>query len=113
MTGFQLRTMTTLQGTWNVTLDSLRSDYKWSHINWSQVQANPEGTSLEIAVRTASTEAGLGSQTYTRIYRSATDGSNASNSAPINLTGRFLQVELKFLTKTAGTTPEISTLSIH
>ena len=72
------------QGTWEVVKDGQTAGRAWGAIIWNTEAAGivPAGSSLTIQVRAADTQTALSSQAFVTV----------TNGAPINLTGRYLDV---------------------
>lgn len=99
-TGLTQRTQTNPSGTWTVIQDGGVSGVNWGHVSWNA--STPTGTSVDVRVRTADTQAGLSSASYTPV----------SNATPFSALGRYIQVETRLSTTTLGTSPVLFDLKI-
>lgn len=100
MTGFNLKNITSPEGVWSAVYDAGVDNYQWERIAWhSQV---PDGTGLTVSARTVNQLADLDQAAYIQV----------NNGQPIeNLTGRFIQVEVKF-TSTNQLSPVLEDINI-
>lgn len=104
MTGAQLFSSTAPQGSWTVTQDAGSAGADWGDITWNTEDEGdePAGTAIVVDVRTADTEAGLGSASYVPV----------ANGGAIASTGRFLQVRVTLKAAPDGTSPVLSDLHV-
>ncbi|MDO9446019.1 MAG: thrombospondin type 3 repeat-containing protein [Dehalococcoidia bacterium] len=104
MTGAQLLSSTSPQGSWTVVQDGGAEGTNWGNVSWNnEPEGNvPAGTTLTVEVRTAETEAGLGSQSYVAV----------SNDTTFNLSGRFIQVRVTLIANEDGESPVLSDIRI-
>ena len=105
MTGQQLFSSTSPQGTWTVVQDGGAAGHQWGRITWNTEPqgAVPPGTGLVVEARAADTEAGLGAQVYAAV----------ANGTAFSLTGRFLQVRATLTPDAGGASPVLSDLRIQ
>ena len=103
MTGRIARTITTIQGTWNATIDSEEASYAWQRVVWRLRQELPAGTGVEVKVRAADQRAELGSRAYVEVESGVDLG---------GVVGRYLQVEVKLFTEVEGSSPEIESIRL-
>ena len=114
MTGFVAIGTTAPQGTWTVIFDSEEAGTEWGTISWNTEKAQvcpsapadqePPGTSITVRVRSAETQAGLGTALYV-------NAPNGVDSDPPD--GRFLQIEAKLEPNAAGDSPVLCDLTIQ
>lgn len=99
-TGLVARNVTNPTGTWTVVYDSGNNGTAWNNINWNDM--TPADTSIEVAFRTAESEADLTLSPY-----QATNKGDALTSS-----GRFIQVQSRLNGNEQGDTPILFDLSI-
>lgn len=92
MTGYNLKNFTTHEGIWSVTHDGGIDGYTWSSINWNEKK--PEGTDIQVKARAADTIESLEDKLYLDI---------SNGQETVDLKGRFLQAEVKFITSDTNT----------
>jgi hypothetical protein len=104
MTGSQLLSATSPQGTWTVVQDGGAAGKQWGKVIWNtEAQASqPPGTEIIVEARAADTQAALGSQAFGPV----------SNGAALSLTGRFIEVRVTLKPASDGTTPVVSDVRI-
>ena len=103
MTGGIARTITTIQGTWNATIDSEIAGNEWQRVVWQLKEDLPFGTGVEVKVRAADERVALGSLPYAE----AVNDSDLSG-----IVGRFLQIEVKLYTEVEGESPEVTSIRL-
>ena len=99
MTGYQLRTITLQHGTWTVDYDSGYDDAQWDRVEWSGSMAADDR--IRIRVRTAPTEGGLVSESWSNYYEADWQQqppwvADISGTVPNN---RWIQVEVTLNTQ--------------
>jgi len=104
MTGAQLLQNTAPQGTWTVTQDSGFAGTQWGKVTWNTEPQGqvPAGSTLLVEVRSADTEAALGSQPFAAV----------SNGVAFSHPGRFIQVRVTFKPNAEGDSPVLSDIRI-
>lgn len=100
-TGLVARNVTNPTGTWTVVYDSGSSGTAWDNINWNDL--TPADTSVQVAFRTAETQAGL----VLASYQPTTKGNALASS------GRFIQVQSRLNGNEQGQTPILFDLTIN
>jgi streptogramin lyase len=105
MTGMVAIGVTSLQGTWSVVKDGSVPGAAWAPIVWNtEAQGSePAGAEIVVEARTAETEAGLGGATFQAV----------SNGAPVDLTGRFIEVRVTLKAAAGGVSPVLSDVRIQ
>jgi streptogramin lyase len=105
MTGSQLLSSTSPQGTWTVVQDGGAAGTEWGKITWNKEPegAEPPGTSIVVEARASDTEAGLGSQIYVAV----------DNGNSFSLIGRFIQVRVTLKSNDDGDSPVLSDIRIQ
>ena len=96
MTGHLLRTFIAPEGWWRQVFDSGYDAAYWSSVRWDATV--PAGTSVEVFVRVADTEAGLDAATPCGPF--TTSPADLSTCAPPLTRGRFLRIDVR-LARTA------------
>ena len=96
MTGHLLRTFIAPEGWWRQVFDSGYDAAYWSSVRWDATV--PAGTSVEVFVRVADTEAGLDAATPCGPF--TTSPADLSTCAPPLTRGRFLRLDVR-LARTA------------
>ncbi len=93
------------QGAWTVVQDCGPGDWDKATITWNTEDqgSEPPGTSLNVEMRTAETEAGLGGGSWTAV-------SNGVSSA---LIGQFIEAQVTFKPDEQGTSPILSDIRIQ
>lgn len=99
-TGLSARTVTSPTGTWTVIFDSGNSGTDWSKVNWTD--NIPDGTSVQVSVRAADTEAALPLQAYVP----------TSKGADLALTGRYIQVQARLNGNSQNESPILYDLTV-
>ena len=104
MTGSQLLSSTSPQGSWIVVQDGGAAGAAWGTITWNTEGqgSTPAGTQITVEARAADTQAGLGSQSFIPI----------TNGTPFSLTGRFIEVRTTLKASPSGASPILSDLTI-
>jgi hypothetical protein len=104
MTGAQLLSETSPQGTWTVVQDGGAAGTKWSKIIWNkEAQGSvPAGTSIVVEARAADNQAGLGSQSFVAV----------TSGADLSVTGRFIEVRATLRPSDAGASPVLSDIRV-
>lgn len=87
MTGYNLQNFTAHEGTWTVTHDGEYMSNIWEQINWSSEE--PQNTAVDVKARAGNTPQELKDATYLNV---------SQGQALQNITGRFMQVEVKLST---------------
>ncbi|WP_375770013.1 hypothetical protein NR798_03750 [Archangium gephyra] len=107
MTGFQLLSSTMRQGEWTVEHDSGKPGTRWGTIHWNRELegATPAGTNIVVFARAADDKVALESQPLVEVTR-------ATSFTKAGVTGRYLQVNALLRTKTSGTSPVLSDLTV-
>lgn len=100
-TGLVARNVTNPTGTWTVVYDSGNSGTAWDNINWNDL--TPADTSVQVAFRTAETQAGLALASY----QPTTKGNALASS------GRFIQVQSRLNGNEQGDSPILFDLTIN
>lgn len=105
MTGAQLFTGTSPQGSWTMTQDGTALGTEWGTITWNTEAAGfvPSGGAITVEARTADTEAGLGAQTFVVV----------TNAGEFDLVGRFIQVRVTLRAAPNGDSPILSDIRIQ
>ncbi len=104
MTGAQLLSSTSPQGSWTITQDGGAAGTVWGKVIWnSEAHGSvPGGTSIAVEVRAADTEAALGSQSFAEV----------GNGAAFSAVGRFLEVRATLKPNDEGASPVLSDIRI-
>ncbi|MEH8017607.1 hypothetical protein MN202_10195 [Rheinheimera muenzenbergensis] len=99
-TGLVARNVTNPTGTWTVVYDSGSSGTAWDNINWNDLA--PADTGVQVAFRTAESQAGLALVSY----QPTTKGTALASS------GRFIQVQSRLNGNEQGDSPILFDLTI-
>jgi hypothetical protein len=100
-TGLGYRTSMTPTGTWTVIYDSGSAGTAWGTVSWTD--SVPTGASVEVKVRTAETETGLGLVTY----------QTESNGVGFSATGRYIQIQTRLTANAADESPILYDLTVE
>ena len=95
MTGAQLLTSTSPQGTWTVVQDGGSAGRAWGRVILNG--SVPDGAKVTIEARVADTEAGLGGQPFVEV----------TSDQAFSLSGRFIQVRVTLEPTTDGVSPVV------
>ncbi|WP_415898195.1 PKD domain-containing protein [Neptuniibacter sp. QD57_21] len=100
--GIGVRNSTLPSGLWTFVHDSGEDDSTWDAISWTDLL--PEGTSVEVKIRSANTEEALGAAVYQTVNNGV---------APANVIGRYAQVQVRLAANEAGDSPEFYDLTLN
>ncbi|MFZ5469118.1 MAG: MopE-related protein [Myxococcota bacterium] len=110
MTGIQLRTITVREGHWIQDFDSGYQNPVWNRVEWTEVK--PAGTTVDVSVRSADTEAAFGAGQATA-WCPVTASGTPLNPACSFLNGhRWLQVDITLGTTSDGVKPSVSDVKV-
>jgi len=98
--GFAAANITVSTGTWTVIQDGGAAGALWGTVSWNALV--PNGASVGVRVRTADTLAGLQAQTF----------SDVSNGASFNLTGRYIEAQVRLTANNQGDSPIVYDVTI-
>lgn len=98
--GFAAANITVSTGTWNMIKDGGADGTNWGTVAWTALV--PDGADVAARVRAADTVAGLQGQTF----------SDVTSGASFDLTGRYLEVQLRLTANSQGESPIVYDVSI-
>ncbi len=100
-TGIGALSTTSPTGFWTVVNDGGAAGATWGTVSWNG--ATPAGTTLEVKVRASDTLAGLDLENYAAV----------SSGVPFSATGRYIQIQVKFVASQAGVSPILYDLTVE
>jgi len=109
MTGFLLKTVTAPEGIYTHVFHG----WEDAPTQWVQISAStlkPEGTEVTLRYRTAATIAGLANVAYSGVQGPFPPAEMPLNLLNLNVTGRFLQVEVTLKSSESGSTPVLQNM---
>lgn len=103
MTGRVVRTITTLQGTWEAVVDAGTAGHAWKKVIWKLRQALPDGTAVEVSVKVAEQKVDFGAVEYQVV---------ANDAALSQVNGRYLKLRVRLSSGSSSSTPEVTELAL-
>ncbi|MSP62264.1 MAG: hypothetical protein EXR72_18425 [Myxococcales bacterium] len=110
MTGIQLRTITTRDGTWVQNFDSGYQKPVWDHIEWASKV--PVGTSVQVRARASDDQAGFSNGGATQWCGPFPNSPAALANCAFLHNHRWAQVEVKLATTMDGVKPVVSGVKV-
>lgn len=98
--GFAAANITVSTGTWNLIKDGGADGTNWGTVAWTALV--PDGAAVVARVRASDTVAGLQSQTF----------SDVTSGVSFDLTGRYLEVQVRLTANSQGESPIVYDVSI-
>lgn len=98
--GFAAANITSQTGTWTVVQDGGAAGTPWGKVSWNSNV--PTGASVTAKVRTADTQLALQGQTFTDV----------GNGAGFNLTGRYIEAQVRLTANNQGDSPIVYDVTI-
>jgi streptogramin lyase len=105
MTGRVVRTITSRQGTWEAVFDSKVENYNWQQVRWRLKTALPEGTGVQVYVKTAASVLALNAKPYIEVK-------NGVNTPELEV-GQYLKLKVKLTSNNLTDTPEVVEIQLY